>query len=96
MKYSVGQKVRFIGSNYSPTFVGVNPISAWTNGKIYTIHSYTDEYYPHGKQEIEYRIVRDDGQIGLWWEKEMKKKFISLREERKLKLKKIGYERTNH
>jgi len=59
--------------------------------EIYTIHSYYDDSYP-----IEYRIVRDDGQVGLWWENEMKKKFISLKEERKLKLKKIGYEQPNH
>ena len=88
MKYKVGQKIRFIGKVYDK--------SVWTKGKIYTIHSYCDDYYPHGKQEIEYRIVRDDNQMGLWWEREMKKKFISLKEERKLKLKKIGYERTNH
>lgn len=88
MKYSTGQKVRFIGK------VLEGQGSVWTNGKIYTIHSICDDYFQNGKQEIEYRIVRDDNQVGLWWEKEMKKKFISLKEERKLKLKKI-YERAN-
>lgn len=75
--YKVGQKLRFIGKTL--------PGSVWTQGKIYEIHSISDEFI-----NIEYYIIRDDGKMGLWWEYEIKNKFICIKEERKKKLKKLS------
>lgn len=82
MKYKVGQKLRFIGKVLDPA------VSVYTQGKIYTISGYSDEYQSF--QGVEYHMIRDDGQMGLWWEKELDKKFLTLKEERKQKLKKIN------
>ena len=37
----------------------------------------------------EYYMVRDDGFTGMWWEIEIDKSFITLKKERKEKLKKL-------
>ena len=78
MKYKVGQKLRFIGK------VLRENEGVYTTGKIYIISGFSDEYH------IEYYMVRDDGFTGLWWEEELDKKFIDLKEERKEKLRKLN------
>ena len=81
MGYKVGQKLRFTGN-----LVKGSP-NIWTFGKVYMIQSCTGYCSFLG---AEYTIVRDDGQVGLWWDKELDEHFITLKEERKLKIKKIN------
>jgi len=83
MKYQVGQKLIFKKDGHD----------AFTKGKVYVIDSFLEydsrllQY--RIEEQIEYRMVRDDNQIGIWWEGEVTESFMSIKEERKLKLKKI-------
>ena len=90
MKYKVGQQLRFIGKILS----GHEKVAVYTKGKIYTISGFSDEY--RSLKGAEYYMVRDDGFTGMWWEKEIDKSFITLKEERKKKLKKINIIKNNN
>jgi len=74
MKYNLGDKL-IIKKDYTH----------WTKNNVYEIHSVSS--YPHG---MEYGMIRDDGQVGLWWEYELDDTFKSLKDIRKEKLNTIN------
>jgi GH18 family chitinase len=82
MKYKVGDKLRFIGKTLKHSVW-------WTQNKIYEIKRNVVEYHADYRQIRGYEIIRDDGKNSIWLENEMKGKFISLKKERKKKLKKL-------
>jgi len=84
MKYKVGQQLRFIGKILKSN----ESIAVYTKNKIYTISGFSNEY--RSLKGAEYYMVRDDGFTGIWLEKEINKSFITLKKERKEKLKKIN------
>jgi len=88
MKYKVGQQLRFI----SKVLKGNEGI--YTTGKIYIISGFSNKY--RSLKDAEYYMVRDDGFTGIWLEKELDKSFITLKEERKKKLKKINIIKNNN
>lgn len=73
-KYDIGQKLVFIDEDHD----------FFRKGKTYIIQSFSLH-----TTDVEYRMLRDDGQLGLWWERELDKSFVNLKETRKLKLQKI-------
>jgi hypothetical protein len=82
MKYKVGQKLKYIGK------VLKGNEDCYTTGKIYIISGFSDNY--HSFRGVEYYMIRDDSLTGLWWEEELDKKFIDLKEERKQKIEKLN------
>lgn len=78
-EYKVGDKFIFI----SDTRV-ISGNVAFTKNKIYTIARFSK--YIHS---IEYSMLRDDGEYGLWWDSELEKNFRSIRQDRKEKLEKL-------
>lgn len=76
--YGIGQELIFICETRY-----IDNDAIWTKYKKYKIYSINGRWK-------KCTIIRDDGSYGLWWEDEIHECFITLKEYRKQKLKKLN------